>query len=335
MSRHLWSVIKHEKESIWVDWIAHYRLRDASIWTVNAKRGAWSWRKMLELRGTLLPHIQLKIGTGESFSLWHDPWHNLGPLILRFPRGPQLTGTAPMAMLSVVIEDNMWNWPLITDIECLEIIQNLPPIHIGRDVITWDSNGGKFTNAAAYHLFTPPGPKVGRHSLLLGPFRIPRNCFILWLPILGRLSTMDKPWLQHLDGHCILCTYGSLETHDHLFFTCRFSKYCLTAIRRHIRFQWPYVEWQRSILWATSRWRGNHVVNAAYRSLLASLIYHIWQERNVRKFQHKIRAPSTIMSLVIEEVKQMILSASLRHSISTQGLYRLWQIPWPVEGNAS
>ncbi|KAL0297922.1 UNVERIFIED_CONTAM: hypothetical protein Sangu_3171000 [Sesamum angustifolium] len=42
MSCHLWSVIKHEKESIWVDWTAHYRLRDASIWTVNAKRGAWS-----------------------------------------------------------------------------------------------------------------------------------------------------------------------------------------------------------------------------------------------------------------------------------------------------
>ncbi|KAL0322039.1 UNVERIFIED_CONTAM: Transposon TX1 uncharacterized protein [Sesamum calycinum] len=141
MSRHLWSVIKHEKESIWVEWIAHYRLV-MPLWTVNAKRGAWSWRKMLELRGTLLPHIQLKIGTGESFSLWHDPWHNLGPLILRFPRGPQLTGTAPMATLSVVIEDNMWSWPLITDIAHLEIIQNLPPIHTGCDVITWDSNGG-------------------------------------------------------------------------------------------------------------------------------------------------------------------------------------------------
>ncbi|KAL0292139.1 UNVERIFIED_CONTAM: Retrovirus-related Pol polyprotein from type-2 retrotransposable element R2DM [Sesamum radiatum] len=155
MSRHLWSIIKHEKESIWVEWITHYRLRDASIWTVNAKRGAWSWRKMLELRGTLLPHIQLKIGSGESFSLWHDPWHNLGPLILRFPRGPQLTGTTPMATLSEVIEDNMWSWPLITDIAHLEIIHNLPPIHTGCDVITWDSNGGEFTNAVAYHLFRP------------------------------------------------------------------------------------------------------------------------------------------------------------------------------------
>ncbi|KAL0393125.1 UNVERIFIED_CONTAM: Retrovirus-related Pol polyprotein from type-2 retrotransposable element R2DM [Sesamum radiatum] len=90
MSRHLWSVIKHEKESKWVDWIAHYRLRDASIWTINAKRGAWSCGRCLSY----------------------------------------------------------------------EIIQNLPPIHTGRDVITWDSNGGEFTNAAAYHLFRPPGPKV-------------------------------------------------------------------------------------------------------------------------------------------------------------------------------
>ncbi|KAL0358309.1 UNVERIFIED_CONTAM: Transposon TX1 uncharacterized protein [Sesamum angustifolium] len=59
------------------------------------------------------------------------------------------------------------------------------------------------------------------------------------------------------------------------------------------------------------------------------------EERNFRKFQHKSRAPSTVVSLVIEEVKRRILSALLRHSISTQGLYRLWQIPWPVEGNAS
>ncbi|KAK4384107.1 hypothetical protein Sango_3091300 [Sesamum angolense] len=177
MSRHLWSVIKHEKESLWVEWIAHYRLRDAAIWTVNAKRGAWSWRKMLELRGTLLPHSQLRIGTRESFSLWHDPWHNLGPLILRFPRGPQLTGTAPMATLSVVIEDNMWSWHLITDIAHLEIIQNLPPIHNGCDAITWDSNGGDFTNSVAYHLFRPPGPKLAIWGGY--PLRINHGCNIL------------------------------------------------------------------------------------------------------------------------------------------------------------
>ncbi|KAL0290195.1 UNVERIFIED_CONTAM: hypothetical protein Scaly_2680300 [Sesamum calycinum] len=54
---------------------------------VKENKGAWGSRKMLALRHTLLPNIQFNTGDGNS-SLWHDPWHSLGPLILRFPRGP-------------------------------------------------------------------------------------------------------------------------------------------------------------------------------------------------------------------------------------------------------
>ncbi|KAL0304621.1 UNVERIFIED_CONTAM: hypothetical protein Sangu_3073900 [Sesamum angustifolium] len=308
MSRHLWSVISHDRTFIWVDWITHYRLRDKSVWTV---------------------------GYGGSFSLWHDQWHCLGPLILAFPRGPQLTQTAPHDFLNVVIDNGSWRWPLITNIACLEITRLLPPIHHGNDSITWTTHGRAFTTKTAYDLFRPSGPKVGWYSLLLGPFKIPRNSFILWLAILERLSTLDKPWLSHIDGACILCDSGSSETHNHLFFACSYARHCISTIRTHIRFAWPYMEWQRGVTWATARWRGNHIVNAAYRSLLASLVYHIWQERNRRRFQAINRPPSIVASIVIEEVKQRILSTSLRISVSTQGLYRLWHIPWPVEGNAN
>ncbi|KAK4384097.1 hypothetical protein Sango_3092200 [Sesamum angolense] len=112
---------------------------------------------------------------------------------------------------------------------------------------------------------------------------------------------MDKPWLQHLDGQCVLCSDGSLETHDHLLFTCSYSRLCIAATRRHIRFHWPYMEWQRGIQWATSHWRGKHVVNGAYRSLLASLVYHIWQERNIQRFQHKTRTPSIVAAIVVRK----------------------------------
>ncbi|KAL0449003.1 UNVERIFIED_CONTAM: hypothetical protein Slati_1456700 [Sesamum latifolium] len=87
MSRHLWNVINGNCASIWVNWIFHTRLRVKSIWTVNNKSGSWGWRKILRLRHALLPHIDFKIGDGDLLSLWHDPWHSLGPLILRFPRG--------------------------------------------------------------------------------------------------------------------------------------------------------------------------------------------------------------------------------------------------------
>ncbi|KAL0383158.1 UNVERIFIED_CONTAM: hypothetical protein Scaly_0603100 [Sesamum calycinum] len=310
MSKHLWAVIKQDRTSIWVDWIIQIRLRDCSIWTVKENKGAWGWRKILTLRHTLLSHIHFLVGDTTSFSLWHDPWHPLGPLIIRFPRGPQLTNTGLLDKLNVVMANE------------------------GTDRIIWKSNDASFTTMAAYALFHPPGPKVGWSSLLLGPFKIPKNCFILWLAILGRLSTLDKPWLQHIGGNCILCSDGCPETHDHLYFACPFARRCLAIIRRQIPFPWPHHDWQRGILWASSRWRGKHVVNAAYRALLASLVYHLWQEHNTRRFQQSSRPPSIVGSIVVEEIRQKIISAHLRLSVSTQGLYRLWKIPWPVEGDS-
>ncbi|KAK4384098.1 hypothetical protein Sango_3092300 [Sesamum angolense] len=44
----------------------------------------------------------------------------------------QLTRTGLLDKLSVVIKDGQWNWPLITNIACLEITHMLPPILEGR-----------------------------------------------------------------------------------------------------------------------------------------------------------------------------------------------------------
>ncbi|KAL0455344.1 UNVERIFIED_CONTAM: Transposon TX1 uncharacterized protein [Sesamum latifolium] len=207
MSRHLWNVIKSNRASIWVNCIFHIRLRDKSIWTVNDKSGSWGWRKMLRLQHALLPHIDFKVGDGDLFSLWHNPWHSLGPLISRFPRDPGLTNMPVIAKLSMVINNGEWGWPPITDMECIEIIHNLPDLHNGNDSITWRSNGDDFTTSAVYDVFHHPGPKVGWSSLLLGTFKIPRHHFILWLAVLEKLSTFDKPWLQHLGNDCVLCKF--------------------------------------------------------------------------------------------------------------------------------
>ncbi|KAL0302173.1 UNVERIFIED_CONTAM: hypothetical protein Scaly_3040000, partial [Sesamum calycinum] len=326
MSKHLWAVIKQDRTSIWVDWIIQVRLRDCSIWTVKDNKGAWGWRKMLSLRHTLMSHIHYRVGRGDSISLWHDPWHPLGPLITRFPRGPQMTGIGILDKLSIVIKEGQWNWPLITDIACVEITHVLPPISEGPDIISWKAKDGSFNTSRAYEIFHPPGPKVFWSSLLLGPFKIPKNCFILWLAIMGRLSTLDKPWLNHNGGTCILCPDGVPETHDHIFFSCSYSRRCLASIRQQIPLPWPHRDWQHGVQWAASRWRGKHVVNAAFRSLLASLVYHIWQERNSRRFQQRSRPPSIVGMLVVEEIRQRIISVPLRHSICSLGLFRLWKI---------
>ncbi|KAL0288867.1 UNVERIFIED_CONTAM: hypothetical protein Sangu_2639100 [Sesamum angustifolium] len=38
--------------------------------------------------------------------------------------------------------------------------------------------------------------------------------------------------------------------------------------------------------------------------------------------------------LFVEEIRQRIISVPIRHSVCFLGLYRLWKIPWPVEGHS-
>ncbi|KAL0292819.1 UNVERIFIED_CONTAM: hypothetical protein Scaly_3152400 [Sesamum calycinum] len=132
-----------------------------------------------------------------------------------------------------------------------------------------------------------------RHHFLekqLGVSLIPRHGFILWLAILEKLSTMDKPWVPSAENGCVLCGGLFDETHDHLFFKCWYSKRCLTILKRQIKFQWPYIDWQRGLMWASKRWRGNHLINAAFRATLAALVYHLWAERNKKIFSNTASA---------------------------------------------
>ena len=82
-------------------------------------------------------------------------------LMERFSRGPITLGLHESIRLSSIIQGGQWQWPLITDIEHLEITHTLPPIHGDNDRIIWRFAGGIRTIQALYRLFDPPGPKVG------------------------------------------------------------------------------------------------------------------------------------------------------------------------------
>ncbi|KAL2243624.1 UNVERIFIED_CONTAM: hypothetical protein Sindi_0480400 [Sesamum indicum] len=256
MSKKLCDVIRCDRTSIWVQWLYQDRLRDTSIWTVREHRGSWGWRKMLRLRPFLCSIVNYQIGDGGKIYIWLDPWHHLGPLIEQFPRGPNHLGIEESAKLNSVISAGEWEWPPITDFECLEITHNLPFISGGEDRVVWRIDGGQPTTHALYRLFDPPEPKVGWSLLLAGSLKISRHSFILWLAILGKLPSTDKPWLSHL-GACILCDEGATESHPHLFFRCRYSRQCLLEIRRRIRFTGPTGIGQ----WILSGRRGNGEVS--------------------------------------------------------------------------
>ncbi|KAL0286586.1 UNVERIFIED_CONTAM: hypothetical protein Sangu_2728100 [Sesamum angustifolium] len=166
------------------------------LWQGSAGSGnakAHGVGRMLKLRPLLQRGVIYKIGDGSSFSLWQDAWHERGPLCLIFPRGPEVTGLPLSSSLSSVIQSNQWCWPASTDADFIGITAQLPPLHpSAADYISWRSSTGKFTFLAAVSLIQPTTPRVSWSVLLQGNFKI-RHGFILWMAILEKLSTMDKP----------------------------------------------------------------------------------------------------------------------------------------------
>ncbi|KAL0293110.1 UNVERIFIED_CONTAM: hypothetical protein Sangu_3245600 [Sesamum angustifolium] len=300
MLKQLWRIIHHDGNSIWVDWVHRYRLQ-----------------------GSLT-----KSAMAPPSTFWQDIWHERGPLCLSFPQGPRITGLPLTTPLSSVLQRNQWCWPALTD---PEIVAQLPPTDpTAADMICWNSSSGKYTLKSAVLLIQPSTPRVFWFGLLQGKFKIPRHGFILWMAILEKLSTMDKPWVPRAENGCVLCGGQFDETHEHLFFNCWYSKRCLTILKRKIRFHWPFSEWQRGLTWASKKWRGTHLVNAAFRATLAALVYHLWTERNNRKFAATSSSAESITSRVLEDVRMRILTAECPSSLQLQNLYRIWHLTWPI-----
>ncbi|KAK4383421.1 hypothetical protein Sango_2776800 [Sesamum angolense] len=100
----------------------------------------------------------------------------------------------------------------------------------------------------------------------------------------------------------VLCG-REMETHEHLFFWCNYSLQCIRILKGTVRFTWPNRAWAVDIAWASKRWNGRHIVQEAYRALLAAIVYHIWQERNRRVFQQSMRPSSTIARIVVDKMR--------------------------------
>ncbi|KAL0305371.1 UNVERIFIED_CONTAM: hypothetical protein Scaly_2987700 [Sesamum calycinum] len=267
--KHLWKLLQNDGTSIWVDWIQHYRLHNSTLWTFKNATGSWGWKKLLKLRPLLQRGVLYRVGNGSTFSLWQDIWHDQGPLCLSFPRGPAITGLPLHSPLSSVLHQGQWCWPSANDEDIRAITAHLPPTHpTAADIICWRNSPGKFTLESATLLIQTPTPRVHWHGLLQGKYKIARHGFILWLAILEKLSTLDKPWVLRNDDGCLLCDGHFSESHDHLFFQCWYSRRCLSILNSKIKFQWPFVEWKKGITWASKRWRGDHLINSALRAVL-------------------------------------------------------------------
>lgn len=62
------------------------------------------------------------------------------------------------------------------------------------------------------------------------------------------------------------------------------------------------MDWKGEVLWASTHHKGKKPDAEVYRMTMASVVYHIWQERNARIFKQKQRSEDEIVKIIIQEI---------------------------------
>ncbi|GKF36805.1 reverse transcriptase zinc-binding domain-containing protein [Tanacetum coccineum] len=124
----------------------------------------------------------------------------------------------------------------------------------------------------------------------------------MWLAANERLSTQDRimKWSPNI-LLCPLCNKMN-DSHDNLFFKCDFSKSIWDKLKNKMNMNNILNDWRRLIDKAAECPCNNAIRSVLRRIILATTVYYIWKERNLRIFTNdKIQA-----MMVFEKITECI-----------------------------
>ncbi|XP_020263250.1 uncharacterized protein LOC109839233 [Asparagus officinalis] len=165
-----------------------------------------------------------------------------------------------------------------------------------------------------YMCLIQPMPKVSWFSTAWDEFLYPKHSFILWLACNQRLLTKDRlcrmGMMSSNQNQCVLCCGHQLETSKHIFFECQFSADVWNRVMDWMRFRWRSCYWDLIISWYSCNLKGRGPLRKLKRMCLSAAVYMIWDERNRRIFQGKMRDPSQIFRAIRLSVFTRVLNVS-------------------------
>ena len=199
----------------------------------------------------------------------------------------------------------------------------------GRDKIVWQPTGNnRFSIASAYNEWRRVLPKVDWNNIVWFKAHIPRFSFITWLAIRERLNTGDRlAMFGMLEVNECVFRMGQ-ESHDHLFFDCPFSATVWKGVQSRLNVRWPSSDWRGWTYHLHNNLHGSSVSVLVRKLAFTATVYHIWIERNLRKFQKIQKQENEIVFKIWSETKGKISSLSnLRRDKEADWFIRNWNLP--------
>nr|GEU34112.1 receptor-like protein kinase 2 [Tanacetum cinerariifolium] len=181
--------------SLWVRLIHTYKLKGRSFWPVPLKADmSWGWLKLLQLRDLVRPFIWMKVGNGNTTSVWFDIWDYYCPLIkFLSPRDITGEGFNLLNHVSDLVLNNEWMWPQAWLLKALNLETITAPIldANSHDVPCWrdisadmDAVPPTLTHITS-HL--QPLAKKRTAKSILGRLLLAASSYYVWLKHNNRL----------------------------------------------------------------------------------------------------------------------------------------------------
>lgn len=161
--------------------------------------------------------------------------------------------------------------------------------------------------AEVYNAMREHEPRVDWGVVVWDKRNTPKHFFILWMAVLGKLSTYDRMFFLDVDTNCRLCR-DNLETHEHLFFDCSFTKAIWETIR--LRFGLPsnLTSIEQTTRWLSRNAKDKSCASRARIFAFSATIYYVWHARNAKALDGNSIPSEGIIRLILAHVFRLLYS---------------------------
>ncbi|XP_021996307.1 uncharacterized protein LOC110893509 [Helianthus annuus] len=270
-------------------------------------------------------------------SAWYDRWCECGPLASFIsPRIILAAGFSLHDSVKDVWADGSWKWPtawrdlfpVLIQLDNLQLNPN------SRDRFLWKDGDKSYDHSSAcvWQSIRARETEVDLVNVVWFSQCIPRHAFLMWLIMRRKLLTQDKilQWdltrRKNMNMMCCLLCFENNDSHEHLFFECKFSAQIWCSVRDKVNMGTVDPKWIDVTNWLLARGASKSVFNYSSRLIVAASAYFIWQERNTRLFKNQTRPPDIIISLILQTVRYKLMGAKYKRMDKVRRFLELWDI---------
>ena len=180
------------------------------------------------------------------------------------------------------------------------------------DTRLWKTEAGNFQSCFStkqtWEIIRSHSPRVTWSKGVWFRGMIPKYSFITWLATQDRLATGDRilKWNPQADTLCLLCK-SSMESRDHLFFTCPYSQTIWSGLVGRLLASRFSNNWNQ-ILSIVAEGTRDATTTFLIRYSFQTAVYSVWQERNGRRVGEREWSAALLLSRIDKQVRNRISS---------------------------